>query len=108
MHQKDIQENDPFGQNDEADEAEADEAQADEKSFLKALLAERALKKQQQKSYHHNFANQFCTDLSLPYSSSYPRKYFPQKKDVVKKTLLLFSTQGSMSSVNCCVPVACT
>ena len=39
MHQKDIQENDPFGQNDEADEA--DEA---EKSFLKALLAERALK----------------------------------------------------------------
>ena len=55
MHQKDIQENDPFGQDDEADEAEADEAEADEaeadeaeadeKSFLKALLAERALKK---------------------------------------------------------------
>ena len=39
-HQKDIEENDPFGQNrneaDEADEAEADEAD-DEKSFLKAL-----------------------------------------------------------------------
>ena len=44
MHQKDIQENDPFGQNgDEADEAD-DEAD-DEKSFLKARLAERALKK---------------------------------------------------------------
>ena len=43
MHQKDIQENDPFGQNG-ADEAEADEA--DEKSFLEALLAERALKKE--------------------------------------------------------------
>ena len=40
-HQKDIEEKDPFGQNrnDEADD-EAD----DEKSFLKALLAERALK----------------------------------------------------------------
>ena len=38
-----IQENDPFGQD---DEAEADEAEADdEKSFLKVLLAERALKK---------------------------------------------------------------
>ena len=35
MHQKDIQEKDPFGQNrNEADEAEAE---ADEKSFLKAL-----------------------------------------------------------------------
>ena len=49
MHQKDIQENDHFGQNGneaEADEAEADEAEADdEKSFLKVLLAERALKK---------------------------------------------------------------
>ena len=43
-HQKDIEEKDPFGQNrDEADEA--DEAGNDEKSFLKALLAERALKK---------------------------------------------------------------
>ena len=39
-HQKDIEEKDPFGQNRRADEAEADE-----KSFLKALLAERALKK---------------------------------------------------------------
>ena len=37
-HQKDIEEKDPFGQN---GEAEADEA---EKAFLKALLAERALK----------------------------------------------------------------
>ena len=47
MHQKDIQENDPFGQNGEADnEADDDEADDDEaeKSFLKALLAERALK----------------------------------------------------------------
>ena len=44
MHQKDIQEKDPFNQN-RADEAdEADEAGNDEKSFLKALLAERALK----------------------------------------------------------------
>ena len=41
-HQKDIEEKDPFGQNRRADEA--DEAD-DEKSFLKALLAERALKK---------------------------------------------------------------
>ena len=42
-HQKDIEEKDPFGQNrDEADEAD-DEAD-DEKSFLKALLSERALK----------------------------------------------------------------
>ena len=43
-HQKDIEEKDPFGQNraDEADEADEDED--DEKSFLKALLAERALK----------------------------------------------------------------
>ena len=40
MHQKDIQENDPFGQNRNDDEAEAEA----EKSFLKALLAERALK----------------------------------------------------------------
>ena len=37
-HQKDIEEKDPFGQNRRADED-------DEKSFLKALLAERALKK---------------------------------------------------------------
>ena len=37
-----MQENDPFGQNDEDDEADDE---ADEKSFLKALLAERALKK---------------------------------------------------------------
>ena len=39
-HQKDIEEKDPFGQNraDEADDGN------DEKSFLKALLAERALK----------------------------------------------------------------
>ena len=45
MHQKDIQEKDPFGQNDdEADEADDDDDD-DEKSFLKALLAERALKK---------------------------------------------------------------
>ena len=37
-HQKDIEESDPFGQNDEAeaDEAEADDDD-DEKSFLKAL-----------------------------------------------------------------------
>ena len=43
-HQKDIEEKDPFGQNraDEADEADDDDD--DEKSFLKALLAERALK----------------------------------------------------------------
>ena len=43
-HQKDIEEKDPFGQNraDEADD-EADDDD-DEKSFLKALLAERALK----------------------------------------------------------------
>ena len=40
-HQKDIEEKDPFGQN-RADEADDDEN--DEKSFLKALLAERALK----------------------------------------------------------------
>ena len=45
MHQKDIQEKDPFGQNgDDEDEAEADDDDDDEKSFLKALLAERALK----------------------------------------------------------------
>ena len=43
-HQKDIEEKDPFGQNRRADEAD-DEAD-DEKSFLKALLAERALKKE--------------------------------------------------------------
>ena len=45
-HQKDIEEKDPFGQNraDEADEADDDDD--DEKSFLKALLAERALKKE--------------------------------------------------------------
>ena len=49
MHQKDIQENDPFGQNGADDEAEADEADEAEKSFLKALLAERALKKQKRK-----------------------------------------------------------
>ena len=43
-HQKDIEEKDPFGQN-RADEAEADDDDDDdEKSFLKALLAERALK----------------------------------------------------------------
>ena len=42
MHQKDIQEKDPFGQNRRADEAEDDDDD-DEKSFLKALLAERAL-----------------------------------------------------------------
>ena len=40
-HQKDIEEKDPFGQN-RADEADDDGN--DEKSFLKALLAERALK----------------------------------------------------------------
>ena len=47
IHQKDIQEKDPFGQNraDEAEADEADEADDDEKSFLKALLAEQALKK---------------------------------------------------------------
>ena len=46
-HQKDIEEKDPFGQNRRAEADEADEAddEADEKSFLKALLAERALKK---------------------------------------------------------------
>ena len=38
MHQKDIQEKDPFGQNNNNNNDEA------EKSFLKALLAERALK----------------------------------------------------------------
>ena len=45
-HQKDIEEKDPFGQNraDEDEADEADEADDDEKSFLKALLAERALK----------------------------------------------------------------
>ena len=43
-HQKDIEEKDPFGQNRRAEADEADEAD-DEKSFLKALLAERALKK---------------------------------------------------------------
>ena len=37
-HQKDIEEKDPFGQN--------SRNEADEKSFLKALLAERALKNQ--------------------------------------------------------------
>ena len=37
-HQKDIEEKDPFGQNDDGNDDEA------EKSFLKALLAERALK----------------------------------------------------------------
>ena len=42
MHQKDIQENDPFGQN--GDDDEADDDDDDEKSFLKVLLAERALK----------------------------------------------------------------
>ena len=44
-HQKDIEEKDPFGQNraDEADDDEDDDDD-DEKSFLKALLAERALK----------------------------------------------------------------
>ena len=42
-HQKDIEEKDPFGQN-RAEADEADEAGNDEKSFLKALLAERALK----------------------------------------------------------------
>ena len=40
-HQKDIEEKDPFGQN-RSDEADDDGN--DEKSFLKALLAERALK----------------------------------------------------------------
>ena len=39
-HQKDIEEKDPFGQNRRAEDDEDD----DEKSFLKALLAERALK----------------------------------------------------------------
>ena len=44
-HQKDIEEKDPFGQNRRADEAEDDDDDDDdEKSFLKALLAERALK----------------------------------------------------------------
>ena len=47
MHQKDIEEKDPFGQNGD-DEAEADDD--DEKSFLKALLAERALKNDFQKT----------------------------------------------------------
>ena len=48
-HQKDIEEKDPFGQNG-ADEAEAEaEADDDEKSFLKALLAERALNNQSHK-----------------------------------------------------------
>ena len=46
-HQKDIEEKDPFGQNRRADEAEADEDDDDEKSFLKALLAERALKNEE-------------------------------------------------------------
>ena len=46
-HQKDIEEKDPFGQNRRADEAEDDDD--DEKSFLKALLAERALKYKSQK-----------------------------------------------------------
>ena len=40
-HQKDIEEKDPFGQNRRADDEAEDD---DEKSFLKALLAERALK----------------------------------------------------------------
>ena len=40
-HQKDIEEKDPFGQNRADDEDDDDD---DEKSFLKALLAERALK----------------------------------------------------------------
>ena len=39
----DIEENDPFDQNDDEDEDEAGRA---EKSFLKALLPERALKNQ--------------------------------------------------------------
>ena len=53
MHQKDIQENDPFGQNDD----EADEADDDEKSFLKALLAERALKNvNKQLTYYRSFS----------------------------------------------------
>ena len=36
MHQKDIEEKDPFGQNRRADEAEDDDDDDDEKSFLKA------------------------------------------------------------------------
>ena len=57
MHQKDIEEKDPFGQN-RADEAEADDDDDDddEKSFLKALLAERALK------------NSPCDAISLEYT----------------------------------------
>ena len=58
MHQKDIQENDPFDQN-RADEAEADEAGRAEKSFLKALLAERALKNLRKPKNRNNF------DISL-------------------------------------------
>ena len=46
-HQKDIEEKDPFGQN----RADDDEAGNDEKSFLKALLAERALKNQVEGSF---------------------------------------------------------
>ena len=47
-HQKDIEEKDPFGQN-RADDDEDDDDEA-EKSFLKALLAERALKNDRRKT----------------------------------------------------------
>ena len=43
-HQKDIEEKDPFGQNRNEAEADDDDEDDDEKSFLRALLAERALK----------------------------------------------------------------
>ena len=58
-HQKDIQEKDPFGQNrraeDEADdEDDEDDDDDDEKSFLKALLAELALKNVTLKCKYHD------------------------------------------------------
>ena len=52
-HQKDIEEKDPFGQNRRAEDD--DDEDDDEKSFLKALLAERALKNRQ-KSHSNNIS----------------------------------------------------
>ena len=43
-HQKDIEEKDPFGQNRADDGNDGNDDDEAEKSFLKALLAERALK----------------------------------------------------------------
>ena len=93
MHQKDIQENDPFGQNGDDEADDEDEA---EKSFLKALLAERALKNSLFFSYL-----QFSDLLIYANRTTSPTLHFRVHGQMMLKDVTVLDSEPRLGQEHC-------